>query len=98
MVFKFNRDLCLRLGIVLRVKDYDFNPKIPEKTEAQPAKGGKDTKKGQDGNPLFSYDQLPFKPEDIVDLVPLVKYIDPICSDVRNNQEIVRFFFCRDLL
>ena len=93
--FNFDRDLCLRLGIVLRVRDFDLNPKITEKTEAQVVKGGKDNKKAVDNGLTLTYDQLPFRPDDIVDLIPLVKYIDPTCSDVRTNQELVRIIISR---
>lgn len=71
------RDVCLSTGIVLECKDYIL---ISGKLSGKDMKDKSSNKE----------EPLPFKPEDINDLVPIVKHLDPNCEDAKAQIELVK--------
>ena len=62
------RDVCLSTGIVLDCKQYQLVDKTTDKEEAEN---------------VANFDSLPFKSQDIIDIQPVVKHLDPGCDDAK---------------
>ncbi|KJZ76001.1 Protein TIF31-like protein [Hirsutella minnesotensis 3608] len=89
------REVCLRMGLQIQAKDYDFEvaehssaPKVVENGQASingnlNGEAKKKKKKARDGSPASaapSTAKHTFNPDDIVDMVPLIKQSSPRSS------------------
>lgn len=71
------RDFCLSTGIKLATKHYQLHHNGKHHFSEQKSQGGQ--------KPSF----LAFSAEDVMDISPIIKHLDPISEDARVNLEIV---------
>lgn len=75
------REVCLQMGVQVQAKDYMFvSPAVEFKTNGQGnGEAKKKKKKTRDGSPSTTPNPTPstFNPEDIIDVVPVIKHSCP---------------------
>ena len=76
------RDVCLSTGIVLECKNYNLLDKKNEKEE--------ESKSKETDIASFNPDTLPFRSQDVINIVPIVKHLDPTCEDAKAQIELVK--------
>jgi len=64
------RDVCLSTGVVLDCKQYQIVDKTTDKED-------------ESNDAVANFDNLPFKSQDIIDILPVVKHLDPGCDDAK---------------
>ena len=73
------RDVCLSSGIVLDCKHYQVFDKADKEEESKEKES------------TASAETLPFKSQDIIDIQPVVKHLDPGCDDAKVQIDLVEF-------
>jgi hypothetical protein len=68
------RDVCLSSGIVLECKSYTLTEEVSSR------------KSSDSDNEKY---KIPFKAEDVVDIIPVVKHLDPLCENSKAQIELV---------
>lgn len=75
------RDVCLSTGVVLECKHYNLFDKTSGKEEG----AAKDKETEASG-----LETLPFRPQDVIDILPVVKHLDPGCDDAKAQIDLVK--------
>ncbi|EAR84624.2 translation initiation factor, putative (macronuclear) [Tetrahymena thermophila SB210] len=99
---KFNRlatlrDLCLTIGVHIEAKDYEFtfesvvsnlNEKPANSSQSSQSTNQNSVSSNNAANTNSSKSTLPFQPENIKNITPIVKYIEINSDDSRANLEM----------
>lgn len=74
------RDVCISTGIVIKCRDYYLSESLNKQDDKKKADTSLD-------------EGLTFGPEDILNILPIVKHLDPVCDNAKNQIDLVKMIF-----